>query len=336
VGPALGGAAVGVLGVAAALAFNALSFAAVILAYARLPHTPRETCLPAERFMNAMRTGLRFARKSSGLKATLVRASAFFLFASAYLALLPLIARDQLDAGAAGLGILFGCQGVGTVLGAALLPYIRMRLGPDQLVGGGGLLAALMTGLLSATTHIATAVPIVLAIGIGSMAVMSTLMLSAQVALPEWVKARGLAVAQMVFSGAIGIGSLAWGTIADRIGIPWTLVLAATGLAGASVLTLRWRLAQENLDRTPSQHWPPPVIAGEIPGDRGPVISRWNTGWIRLEAPSSPRPWSGSVRCVAVMVHSSGSISSTRPTQLATSRPSSPRIGSNTCASMSA
>jgi MFS family permease len=272
VGPALGGAVVGALGVPVALAINALSFAAVIFAYARLPRTPRETCLPAERFMTAMRAGLRFARESTELKATLVRASAFFLFASAYLALLPLIARDQLDAGAAGFGILFGCQGVGAVLGAALLPYLRMRLGPDQLVLGGGLLAALMTGFLSATTHIATAVPIVLVIGIGSLAVMSTLMLSAQVALPEWVKARGLAVAQMAFTGAISIGSLTWGAVANRIGIPWTLVLAAAGLAGASVLTLRWRLAQENLDRTPSQHWPPPVIAGEIPGDRGPVM----------------------------------------------------------------
>jgi Transmembrane secretion effector len=48
-----------------------------------------------------MRTGLRFTRESAELKATLVRAAAFFLFASAYLALLPLIARDQLAAAGA-------------------------------------------------------------------------------------------------------------------------------------------------------------------------------------------------------------------------------------------
>ncbi|TMJ65164.1 MAG: hypothetical protein E6G91_21460, partial [Alphaproteobacteria bacterium] len=49
------------------------------------------------RFVTAMRTGVRFARESAELKATLVRAAAFLLFASAYLALLPLIARDQLS-----------------------------------------------------------------------------------------------------------------------------------------------------------------------------------------------------------------------------------------------
>jgi MFS family permease len=272
VGPALGGLVVGALGVAAALAINALSFAAVIFAYARLPQTPPETCLPAERFVAAMRTGLRFARESSELKATLVRAVAFFLFASAYLALLPLIARNQLDAGAGGFGILFGCHGGGAVLGALLLPYARAHLGSDELVLGGGLLAAAMTAVLATTVHIAVAIPVVLVIGIGSLAIMSTLMLSAQVTLPQWVKARGLALAQMVFSGAISLGSLAWGAIAARLGIPSTLVLAAVGLAAASVLTLRWRLAQETVDRTPSQHWPDPVVSGEIPGDWGPVM----------------------------------------------------------------
>jgi MFS family permease len=272
VGPALGGLVIGALGVGAALAINALSFAAVIFAYARLPETPRETCLPAERFITAMRTGLRFTRESIELKATLVRATAFFLFASAYLALLPLIARDQLDAGAAGFGILFGSHGGGAVLGALLLPHVRARFGPDRLVLGGGLLTALMTAALAATTHIAIAVAIVLVIGIGSLAIMSTLMLSAQVALPDWVKARGLAVAQMAFSGTISVGSFTWGAVADRIGIPWTLVIAAAGLATASVLTLPWRLAQDSVDRTPSQHWPDPVVKGDIAGDRGPVM----------------------------------------------------------------
>ena len=211
VGPALGGLIIGTLGVASALLINALSFASVILAYARLPQTPAETCLPAERFISAMRTGLRFARELTELKATLVRASAFLLFASAYLALLPLIGRDQLGAGAWGFGMLFGCHGAGAVLGALLLPHVRSRLGSNQLILGGGFLVGIMTALLAITTHISVAVPIVLVTGVGSLVIMSTLMLSAQLALPEWVKARGLAVTQMAFSGAISIGSLCLG-----------------------------------------------------------------------------------------------------------------------------
>jgi MFS family permease len=189
------------------------------------------------------------------------------------LALLPLVARDQLAAGAGGFGALFGCHGAGAVLGALLLPYVRERLSPDQLVLGGGLLAAAMTALLATAHHIAIAIPIMLTTGAGSLAIMSTLMLSAQVALPPWVKARGLAVVQMVFSGALTLGSLLWGALADKAGIPWTLVTAGVGLAGASFLALRWRLpSQEAEDYRPSLHWPVPTLAGGIVDDRGPVM----------------------------------------------------------------
>jgi Transmembrane secretion effector len=153
-----------------------------------------------------------------------------------------------------------------------MLPYVRARIGSDQLVLGGGLLAAVMTGVLAITSHIAIAAAVVLLIGIASLAILSTLMLSAQVALPEWVKARGLAVTQMVFSGALTAGSLVWGTVANHLGISWTLALAAGGLAVASVGTLRWRLALDTIDRTPSQHWPEPVVVGDITGDGGPVM----------------------------------------------------------------
>jgi MFS family permease len=273
VGPAVGGLVVGAAGVAVALVINAATFAAVIFAYARLPATRPETCLPAERFWVAIRTGWRFTRESAELKATLVRATAFFLFASAYLALLPLIARNQLGAGASGFGILFACHGTGAVLGALLLPYVRERVSGDQLVLGGGILAGAMTALLAISHHLAVAIPIVLVTGGGSLAIMSTLMLSAQVALPPWVKARGLAVVQMVFSGALTIGSLLWGALADRVGIPVTLVIAAVGLAGASIVTLRWPLAALGPDDYgPSGHWPAPVVAGPIPDNRGPVM----------------------------------------------------------------
>ena len=57
-------------------------------------HPPRQhtTRLPAERFARAIHTGLRYARYNRFLRATLLRAIAFFLFASAYWALLPLVA----------------------------------------------------------------------------------------------------------------------------------------------------------------------------------------------------------------------------------------------------
>ena len=294
VGPALGGLVVGAVGVVAALAINAITFGAVIFAYARLPPTKPETCLPAERLLAAMRTGWRFTRVSclSSRRRWCVQQRSScspvpirpFCLWSRVISLPPV---------ASGFGVLFGFHGAGAVLGALLLPYVRERLSPDQLVLGGGLMAAAMTALLATAHHIAVAIPIMLITGAGSLAIMSTLMLSAQVALPPWVKARGLAVVQMVFSGALTLGSLLWGALADWAGIPWTLVVAGAGLAGASFLTLRWRLPSEGGRRL--QAFPAlATIAGSITNDRGPGTRSQTLGLQQATARRSDGGLSGS------------------------------------------
>jgi MFS family permease len=273
IGPALGGLVIGLAGVGATFLINALTFFAVIFAYVSWRPPAHTSHLPAERFTAAIRSGWRFTREAPALKATLVHAGTFFLFASAYWALLPLIARDQLGGGAHVYGMLFGAIGAGAVAGALVLPPIRGRISPDRLGLGGGLVTAAATAALAATHTLALAMPIMLVIGAAWLAVMSSLMVAAQVALPEWVKARGLAVTQMVFNGGLMFGSVLWGVVADQWGIPWALVLSAGGLAAASVATLRWRLpGDDSLDLRPSRHWPAPVVKESLPGDRGPVL----------------------------------------------------------------
>ena len=71
------------------------------------------------------------------LRATLIRAAGFFIFASAYWALLPLVARNQVAGGPELYGILLGAIGAGAVSAAFALPWLKRRLGADRLVAGG-------------------------------------------------------------------------------------------------------------------------------------------------------------------------------------------------------
>ena len=101
---------------------------------------------------------------------------------------------------------------------------------------------------------------------------LDSLNVSAQLALPEWVRGRGLAMYVTVFFGALTLGSIAWGEIAGVAGLPVAHFLAAAG-AVIAIPLWRWKLQTgEGLDLTPSMHWPTPVVAADLEERAGPVL----------------------------------------------------------------
>ena len=76
-----------------------------------------------------------------------MRATAFFLFASAYWALLPLVVRSQIAGGPEIYGILLGAIGAAAVVGAFALPRLRAALDPDWLVAMGTIGTAIAMAL---------------------------------------------------------------------------------------------------------------------------------------------------------------------------------------------
>src|SRR5262249_20536566 len=89
IGPALAGLLVAGVGISSPFWVNAISNLGVIAALVAWRAPQAGTQLqPAERFGGAIRVGLRHAMNNPHLRATSMRAAAFFLFASAYWALL--------------------------------------------------------------------------------------------------------------------------------------------------------------------------------------------------------------------------------------------------------
>ena len=74
---------------------------------------------------------------------------------------------------------------------------------------------------------------------------MATINVAAQITLPGWVRARGISIFMVAFSGMMAIGSAAWGFVAGAVGIPWALVTAAAGLVAFELATVRWQLRAE-------------------------------------------------------------------------------------------
>ena len=274
IGPALAGVIIAYWGMAAPFWTNALCNVACVAAiFWWRPPPARTSHLPPERFGAAIAVGLRHARYNPHLSATLIRAIAFFLFASAYWALLPLVVRYQLAGGPQLYGLLLGAIGLGAVAGALALPRLKLLLGADRVVTFGSVATALALLLFGLAQGPLTAFAASLLAGLSWIAVLATLNVSAQIALPEWVRGRGLAAFVSVMFGATTAGSLLWGEVAAVGGLAAAHFLAAAGALAALPLVRRWKVHSANgLDLSPSMHWPSPVLSRDVPDDRGPVL----------------------------------------------------------------
>ncbi|MCP3141888.1 MFS transporter [Pyxidicoccus xibeiensis] len=272
-GPALGGLVVARFGAAWAFSLNALSFLGVLFVLWRWRPEKSVSALPAESFGGALRAGLRYAVQAGEFRSVLLKSACFFVFASAFPALLPIVVRQQLSAGAGTYGMLLGFIGAGAIGGAIALPKLRQRFGADGLVPAATLLYALTMLALAGLRDPRLLCVAMLANGLSWITVLSSLQTAAHVSVPAWVRARALALYIMVFSAGMAGGSLLWGTLAQQAGTAIALTVAAVlaVLAGAFSLRFRLSLAMAR-DNTPSAHWPQPAVAAKLDPARGPVL----------------------------------------------------------------
>jgi quinol monooxygenase YgiN len=228
---------------------------------------PRASALPGERFLGAMRVGLQHVRQSPRMRVVIVRVFLFFLQASALLGLMPLVAQRS-GGGAAMYTAMMSCLGAGAIAAALQFPRLRARFDRDQFVRYGTMLhAALSTAVVALPTPWLM-LPSMALLGAAWISTANTLVMSAQLALPDWVRARGMSIYQMALMGGTAIGAAFWGQVA-------ALRSVAAALAGVGLLflTRRWSVeggGDEDLSPQPTRAVP--GVAIDIQPDEGPVM----------------------------------------------------------------
>jgi len=249
VGPAVAGIAIAKRGACAPYwlfaAADLSSIAALI--WWRSPKKSGSS-LTRQRLACAIRIGLRHALKNRRLQATMIRTAAVYPFACAYLALLPLIARHQLTHGPELYGVLLAVVSVGAVLGSAALTWMQKRLDADRVAAVGTCGLAIGLVLFGIARHLVFACTAALIAGAAWTVVLSALYVAAQLALPDWVRGRGLSIFLTVIFGSITLGSALWGWVAAKAGLETALFAAAAGALLAIPISWRWRLRSEEID----------------------------------------------------------------------------------------
>ena len=271
VGPLLAGAIIASAGSAWVFVLNALLsvVSAFVIMRWRRTHTPSP--LGRERLGSAMRVGVQFVRESPRMRAVLWRIAVFFLHATALMALLPLVARDLGDGSASTFTLLLAAMGAGAIVAALFLPRLRQRYARDALVLRGTLAQAAAIGLVAVADHIYLAVPAMVLGGMAWITTANSLSVSAQLALPNWVRARGMSIFQMAIMGATALGAACWGQVASMTNVHVSLGIAAVTSVLAMTLVLRL-VSDRSLDEdlSPSHVFKVPVA--DVPPRSGRVV----------------------------------------------------------------
>lgn len=271
-GPLVAGALIASAGSAWVFLLNAVLsvVSAVVITRWQRQHKPHP--LGRERLGSAMRIGLQYVAQSRHLQGVLVRVSIFFFSSTALTALLPLVARNMQGGGAGTFTLLLASMGAGAVVATLFLPQLRRQLSANALVLSGAAVQSMAMVVTAFTPYVWLAVPAMLCAGAAWITTANTLSVSAQMGLPDWVRARGMSMYQMAIMGSSALGAAVWGQIATHSSVQTSVLLgAAVGLM-AMALANRFMPSQGMVeDLTPSKVLQVPQA--DVPPAQGHVMA---------------------------------------------------------------
>jgi len=253
---------------------NTLLAAMAFVTIVRWRSQPRTSTLPGERFVGAMRVGWQYVRQSAPMRAVLLRIATFFLQSTALLALLPVVALRVPGGGSAGtFTLLLSSMGAGAIAAVLWLPRLRVTMSRDRLVRDGSLVQAVAMLGVAFAPNAWVAAALMLFAGASWITVANTLAVSAQVVLPDWVRARGMSMYQIALMGGAALGAALWGQVAQWTDLQTSLTAAAITGSLILLLTSRWSIGHEgDVDLTPARILTEPTSAFTIEHEKGPVM----------------------------------------------------------------
>jgi len=252
VGPALAGALIGAVGIADCFWINAASFVPVIVGIAAMrPAELRRSAHSAGGGVwPAVAEALRYAASDPDVLLVIGLMAVIGTFGMNFQTLLPLLARFRLHAGAFAFGVLTGCLGLGSLVGALALAGLGRSTRTMVLAGASGF--ALLETVLGAVDRLDVAGVVLTGIGLCSILYTASSNSLLQMIVPDRLRGRVMSFYTYVFLGTTPIGSMVVGAVAQWAGPGAAFALGgALGLA-AVVAALVWTRRRTAHHRAPT------------------------------------------------------------------------------------
>ncbi|CDX21088.1 putative TRANSMEMBRANE EFFLUX PROTEIN [Mesorhizobium sp. ORS 3324] len=272
IGPALGGVVVASFGPLTAFALATLTYVAMLWAIGLNKWNGRSSPLPREPLTTAIHDGARFTALSGEIKAAIARGTLFGLTSISILALLPLVARDQLEGGPIAYGVLMAGFGMGALCAGISNNALRRALSQERLTTLACVACAACCLALAFTPSLVVAAIALTLGGAGWVVTWTGLDVSVQLSSPRWVVGRTLSIYSALSSGGVAAGSWLWGVVAENYSLALALEISAGALllvaATGLLLPIRqWKEADQD-----SLGFETPALALDLKSRSGPIV----------------------------------------------------------------
>jgi MFS family permease len=179
-------------------------------------------------FLRSIPSTFRYVGQAQNVGNILARNALFSFFVVAIPALAPVLLLKELRLDASSLGLVFASMGVGSVISAIfVIPWLRSRLATDALMIIAQVTLAGVYILMAMVHHcLYCLVPMALAGASWTLAA-SELWVIAQRSIPNSLRGRISALMMVLSQGAMTLGGVVWGVVAELTGTRVTLLAAA-------------------------------------------------------------------------------------------------------------
>lgn len=244
VGPALAGLVLGTLGVAACFAIDAFSYLAVIGSLLLMRHLPAVRSSSGRNPFESLKGGLAYVRSTPAIASLVVFAGLVGVFGINFNVWMPLLAKQEIETGPGGFGLLMSALGIGALTGALTLAFRIGRLDNRRLVVTGLILGIGEVALAVATQFAPTlllAMLMSVVVGFGLTSTMAMANTIVQSTAPDELRGRVMSVYIMVSTGVAPLGALVAGVVANAFGAPVSVAMGGI-ITTASAIWLARRL----------------------------------------------------------------------------------------------
>jgi MFS family permease len=242
VGPFLAGIIIASLGISSAYYINAMSFMAVIvfLAVTKVQETWNES--KKESALRSLREGIHFMRRNSGILALLVLDTCVNLF-GAYKSMMPVFARDLLNVGPQGLGVLLGAPAIGALVGSSAVILMKNPQRKGQMVIAVTLIYSVALILFAVSRSFIFSLAVAFVLGALDSVGETLRMTIVQLMTPDHLRGRVQGLVHVFVAGSPFLGQAQLGAAAAVLSVPGAVIMG--GLVGvAAVGAMAKRLAK--------------------------------------------------------------------------------------------